>query len=132
METGVVINEILYNPPIGNGAGEFIELYNLSGTDIDVGGWSFTRGVSLVIPSDTVIPEGGYLVAASNPTLLESAHGISGVLGPWTGSLANEGESIRLVDAIGNTVEEVRYHDGGRWSRWADGGGSSLELIDPR
>ncbi|MCH2581127.1 MAG: DUF1501 domain-containing protein, partial [Planctomycetes bacterium] len=29
-------------------------------------------------------------------------------------------------------MDRVRYYDGGRWSIWADGLGSSLELIDPR
>src|SRR5439155_24649996 len=29
------------------------------------------------------------------------------------------------------TVNEVTYSHGGRWGNWSDGGGSSLELIDP-
>ncbi|MCX8157827.1 MAG: lamin tail domain-containing protein, partial [Verrucomicrobiae bacterium] len=29
-------------------------------------------------------------------------------------------------------VDEVTYHNGGRWGRWSFKGGSSLELIDPR
>jgi hypothetical protein len=29
-------------------------------------------------------------------------------------------------------VDEVTYASGGRWGNWANGGGSSLELIDPR
>ena len=29
-------------------------------------------------------------------------------------------------------VDEVTYGTGGRWGQWANGGGSSLELIDPR
>ena len=29
-------------------------------------------------------------------------------------------------------VDEVLYGTGGRWGNWSDGGGSSLELIDPR
>src|SRR6185369_8803316 len=28
-------------------------------------------------------------------------------------------------------VNEVTYRDGGRWGQWSDGGGSSLELVDP-
>src|SRR6185436_4533 len=28
-------------------------------------------------------------------------------------------------------VDEVTYCSGGRWGRWSDGGGSSLELADP-
>src|SRR5207248_2341275 len=29
------------------------------------------------------------------------------------------------------TLNEVTYGTGGRWGQWSDGGGSSLELIDP-
>jgi hypothetical protein len=41
-----------------------------------------------------------------------------------------------LTSAPANTafvvVDEVDYKTGGQWGRWADGGGSSLELVDPR
>jgi hypothetical protein len=67
--------------------------------------------------------------------------------GNFSGNLANGGERIALakVDqtvttnnnvAVTNTiyvvVDEVTYKDGGRWARWADRGGSSLELRDAR
>ena len=28
-------------------------------------------------------------------------------------------------------INEVTYGDGGKWGNWSDGGGSSLELVDP-
>ena len=37
-----------------------------------------------------------------------------------------------LRDAIGNPAATVNYFDDGRWPEEADGGGSSLELRDPR
>ncbi len=46
------------------------------------------------------------------------------------GGLNDRGERITLKDAAGFTVDTVRYADGGEWPQWADGGGSSLELID--
>ena len=58
------------------------------------------------------------------------------VVGDYSGSLANSGERVALAmphdaeDMI--VVDEVLYEDGGRWGQWADGGGSSLELVDPR
>lgn len=132
VETDVVLNEIFYHPPPGSPTPEFIELHNRGGRPVDVGGWAFAKGVEYAIPEGTVIPPGGYLVVSAAPAQLESVHGISGVLGPWTGVLADAGENVRLVDRAGNVADQVRYYDGGRWSRWADGGGSSLELIDPR
>ena len=132
LETDVVIHEILYNPPPGRSGLEFVELYNRGPAPVDLSGFRFARGVRYVFPPGTTIPAGGYLVVARDPRALEEAHGISGVLGPYEGSLANEGELVRLVDRRGNLADEVRYEDGGRWPAWADGLGSSLELLDPR
>ncbi len=128
----VVINEILYNPPAGNTAGELVELYNRGASAVDLSGWAFTNGINFSFPPGTGIAPGSYLVVAKDPIALEAIHGPLGALGPWSGSLSNSGENLRLVDAAGNIADEVRYFDGGRWAPWADGGGSSLELIDPR
>ena len=46
------------------------------------------------------------------------------------GVLRNGGERIRLLDDLENVADTVSYRDGGEWPRWADGGGSTLELLD--
>ena len=66
------------------------------------------------------------LITHSSPT-----NGVN-LTGPFSGELANGGERIALVNPNGVIVDEVTYSDGGRWGRWADGGGSSSELIHPR
>jgi hypothetical protein len=75
---------------------------------------------------------------------LNSGH----VAGDFGGSLAGRGErlvlskpdqvlstnSIGLVitNMIYIAVDEVTYRTGGRWGNWANQGGSSLELVDPK
>ena len=54
------------------------------------------------------------------------------ILGNYDGQLSNSDEKIRLRDAYGNIADEVHYYESGRWPKYADGYGSSLELIDPR
>jgi len=130
-ETGIVINEIFYNPPLGHTAGEFLELYNRGPDPVDLGGWAITRGIDFTFPDGTTLASSEFLVLGSDPPALEALYGLSGVLGPWVGALADGGEAIRLVDTFGNIADEVRYHDGGDWPSWPDGGGSSLELSDP-
>ena len=56
----------------------------------------------------------------------------------FQGTLSNGGEDIVLVDQLGNMIDFVDYEDGvndyGDWEATPgnhDGGGSSLELIDP-
>lgn len=46
------------------------------------------------------------------------------------GDLASR-ELLTLTDAKGKLVEAVEYDDQGAWPREADGGGYTLELIDP-
>src|SRR5205085_9067424 len=40
-------------------------------------------------------------------------------------------QGIVTTNKIHIIVNEVTYGTGGRWGKWAAGGGSSLELIDP-
>ncbi len=126
----VVINEIFYHPPLDR-RGEFIELFNRGKAAIDLSGFRFDRGITYAFAEGSAIEAGGYLVIAEDLDLMRREYGLE-ALGPYEGQLADGGENLRLVDRLGNLAAEVRYADGGGWSRWADGGGSSLERIDPR
>jgi hypothetical protein len=128
-ETSIIINEIHYHPPEERG-GEFIELYNRGGAAVDLSGLHFTKGIDFTIPAGTTLGAGQYLVIAREPALLLQHYGVT-ALGPYDGQLADDGENVRLADQAGNLVDEVRYQEGGAWSQWADGGGASLERIDP-
>ena len=130
VSTAVVINEIYYHAP-GASAEQWIELHNRSGSDVNIGLWKLSDGVSYDFPANTMIPMGGYVVVAWNPASFAALHSGVTALGPWSGSLSGKGETITLRDANDNVADQVKYSDGGRWSQWADGGGSSLELIDP-
>ena len=146
----VVINEIMYNPLSGSNDDEYVELYNRGESVADVSGWRLIDGISYTIPNGVMIPPNGYLVIAANAgRLLTNYPGLSSanVFGNFSGNLSNDGERIALakpevavetnanLSVLTNTyyvlVDEVAYRDGGRWGHAADGGGSSLELIDP-
>lgn len=135
----VLINEIMYHPISDDSEDEFIELHNSSGEPVDIGGWQLTDGVRFTFPPKTVIGAKGYLVIARNidrirqnyPDLSDTV-----IVGNFSGRLSNSGERVALMRP-GMTAgtfmleDEIAYHDGGRWGEWSDGGGSSLELIDP-
>jgi hypothetical protein len=144
----VVINEIMYSPATLNPAEEFLEIFNGNPGGLDVSGWKIDAGIGFTIPDGTVIPGSGFLVIAANPTAFSAAYGSVPLLrGGWTGELSNGGERVRLVTASGALVSEVTYADEGDWAErreetlssetgwnWFarhDGGGSSLELINP-
>ena len=125
----IVINEIFYHPP-EHRLGEFVELFHRGGAPVDLSGFRFSDGIDYTFPNGTELEAGEYLVLAQDPAFISATYGVQ-ALGPYVGNLSDQGESLRLVDRDGNLVDEVRYYDSGRWPRWADGGGSSLELIDP-
>jgi hypothetical protein len=131
LSSGIVINEICYHAP-GNSPEQWIELYNNGAASVNIGDWSFTDGITFTFPANTIVPPGGYLVIAWDPAAFTALHPGVQALGPWNGNLSGSGELIRLRDANDNVANELTYSDGGKWSQWADGGGSTLELIDPR
>jgi Lamin Tail Domain/Concanavalin A-like lectin/glucanases superfamily/CotH kinase protein len=127
----IVINEIFYHA-LKDGPEQWIELYNKGTAAVDLSGWKLSEAVSWLFPPGTSLAPGGYLVVAWNPTAFAALHPGKTALGPWTSNLSFSGERILLRDAADNIVDDVTYGDGGRWSEWADGGGRSLELKDPR
>ena len=140
---GIVINELHIDEDDKTRRGEFIELYNNSGSDIDVSGWFFSSGINqagptpsdpaedFVIPNPTSIPARGYLVIAQDPAEMVSLFGYAGALGPWVGKLSNRGETVTLNDSGGNVIDEVTYQLGWPWPTVGDPPSPSMELINP-
>ena len=144
--SSVVFNEIMFHPISELTADEYFELYNRSPDPIDLSGWNVTGGIGFTFPPGTAIPSSGYLVVAKDLGRLKQQHphlDATNSVGDYEGKLSDSGESLQLlrpaewhvpgdpVDVPLLLVDEVNYQDESRWSRWADGGGSSLELIDP-
>ncbi len=116
----VAFNELNYHPASAASGGEWLELHNQQGVDVDLSGWSLTSGVDYRFPEGTVIPGKGYLVVAANPSARP------GALGPWTGQLSNGGETVRLRDNNDRLMDEISYGDGGDWPLAPDGSGATL------
>ena len=141
VETEIVINEIMYHPLHGPPSGderfaEYIELYNRSpDRSIDISGWKLTKGINYEFEAGIIIAPQSYIVVARDPAYIRETYGLAPekVFGGTEGfgGLRNDGERINLRDTEGNLADTVRYHDGGQWPYWADGSGSSMELIDP-
>ena len=147
----VVINEIMYHPVSQNSDDEFVELRNRGSNTVDLSNWKLAGAVDYFIPTNTVIAADGYVVVARNLTNLLAKYpnlNAGNALGNYAGALSDGGEMLRLLrpdlGAMGAgeptaptnlpylLVDDVDYRSGGRWANWADGGGSSLELVDAR
>ena len=117
--------------PFEDNPEEWIELYNRSDEAVDLSGWSFSAGVDYTFPEGTTLGAGQYVVVASDATTLAAKYPSISIVGNYDGTLNNQDDRIELVDARGNTADEIHYYEGGRWPEFADGGGSSLELRNP-
>jgi hypothetical protein len=138
----IVINELMYDPISGNDDDQYIELYNKGANTVNLAGWQFTSGVTFTFPSAAIAPN-GYLVVAKNMTNLFAKYtnlNPGNTVGNYSGKLSHDGELLilsRPETLYTNTPimvaeDQVAYGTGGRWGEWSSGGGSSLELKDPR
>jgi hypothetical protein len=125
----IVINEIHYNPDVKTERAEFIELYNSSPTAVDLSGWRLEHGIGFVF-ARTQLGGNAYLLVAEDPATALSKYNAS-ALGPWSGTLDNTGERIRLMNAAGGVEDEVTYGLGFPWPTVGDPPGYSIELINP-
>ena len=151
----IVINELMYHPlqpqfaaePLGE---EFVELYNRGATNVNLNGWRFNKGISFTF-TNVILPAGGYLVVSPDTNTFLSHYGaIPGAIlvGNWTGTLGNNGETIELKDAAGDVVDSIPYategdwairqrgpldlnHRGWEWYCESDGAGKSMERRNP-
>ncbi len=131
------ITEIMYHPPPGDGAPftpedfEFLELKNISNTELDLTGVKLTAGVAFdfATASSRRLPAGASGVLVKNLAAFQSRYGSSiPVLGVYQGSLSNEGDTLRLEDGAGEIVSEFAYDPS--WYPTTDGLGFSLVVAD--
>lgn len=125
----LVISEIMYNPPeSGTDSLEYIEIYNNGSAAVNMNGYTMD-GVTYTFSSVSV-NAGDYLVIAVDSMAMYNVYGISAY--QWTsGGLSNSGETLRILDNNGATVDSVTFDDSAPWPTDADGNGYSLNLCDP-
>lgn len=132
----LVINEIMYNPEVGNG--EFVEFYNLTYDTVNIGGWKFedeNKNTNKLIETSFLLPPKEYFVLCSDSTVIKRFnlydHQYKNILGTSSLGLANSGELILLKDARGNVVDSVFYSDKWNNKNIETTKGKSLERINP-
>ncbi len=133
----IVINEIFADPTgasqpdpqvlPGGSSDEFIELYNASSKDIDLGDFDLTGGTI----GDFVLAPGAYVILTPSSSVTDyQSFGDVVAVTSWNG-LSNGGEQIILKDNLGNIVDSLTYDQ--TWYQDDDksDGGWSIEQINP-
>ncbi len=135
---GLRITELMYNPSetaddggFDNDEFEFIEMKNVGDELLDLSAVSFTNGVTFDFQGSDVVtlePRAFVLVVRNREAfMLRYGNEVAArVAGQYEGKLANEGESISLVDFWSGTIAAFEYRDEPGWPTLADGSGHSL------
>ncbi len=137
------ITELMYNPVGPEEDGEFLELWNNTGSSVDISGWTI-KGLGRTeddgsrseyfFPEGTTVDVDEVIVLAKDPEVFRQNHTTSArVFGPYPGNLANDGETLRVRDAgpgFPATVDFLLYDGAAPWPQLASGRGHSLELTD--
>jgi lamin tail-like protein/CotH protein len=147
----VVLNEVMYDPITGDDHDQYLELHNPGGVPAALAGWKIKGGVEFTFPTNTMLAPGGFMVVAKDTARLLANYpqlNATNLIGNFSGKLSGKTERITLsrpdviigtndlgvweTNLVSIVVDEVTYANGGRWPQFANGGGSSMELIDPR
>ena len=162
----VVINEIQYNPVASEAALavnpgldpsdlEFVELFNASGSSVDLSDWRLRGGADINFDAETQLASGELLVLIKfNPENPENINRLNAfrahygigeevrLIGGYAGQFNNGGDRVVLQkpylpnpDDPENIVfvpeDDVLFDDRTPWPTDADGTGASLQRIDP-
>ena len=130
----LVISKIHYNPMEDSGYSskelEFIEITNTSNQSIDLTGYYIRElGISYQFDANAVVLANQKIYLCSDASVFESYYGFA-PFGAFTRDLSNSSYHIILSDALGNTIDQVRYLDSDPWPQQADGEGPYLQLVD--
>lgn len=126
----VMISDIFYNANNDSTRTEFIGLYNPGDAVVDLSGLELSNAVVFDFPDGTFLqPKEKMLVAKSaNLSLLKNSYPVY----TWTsGSLANEGETIRLATVTGIVHDQVTYRPTAPWPNVAGADERVLSIISP-
>ncbi len=132
-EFDVVITEIFAdpNPVIGLPEEEYVELFNRSSETINLLNWAFADALNTrTIEEAFDLAPNSYVILTKTANIdLFTAFGDVIGLGSFP-SLNNGGDDLKLIDSEGQLIHQVNYSD--NWYEAdKDGGGWSLEMIDP-
>ncbi|MCX8155774.1 MAG: lamin tail domain-containing protein [Verrucomicrobiae bacterium] len=156
----LAITQIMFQPPLlgtnDNTRDEYLEIRNLTSQPQPLfdplrptNTWRLRNGVDFDFPPVTLPPQGVLLVVGfdpvNNPQMLAEFRAVYNlrpgvvILGPWSGKLANDGETLELKrpgepDTNGvpyYLVEKIRYSDRAPWPLIPGGSGLALHRLNP-
>ncbi|MEJ2614502.1 MAG: lamin tail domain-containing protein, partial [Ignavibacteriaceae bacterium] len=131
----LVINEIMFDPEIDNS--EFIEFFNCSNSNINIGGWKIEDGSGNFYKLSEVnflVSPNNFFVLAADPLIFNNYDlaGFQNINILNSGSLGlSKNEAIILKDLKGNIIDSVFYSEKWHNKNFSSTKNISLEKINP-
>jgi hypothetical protein len=128
---GLTINEIMYDLAGTDTDHEWIEIHNDSSSTLSLDGYKFNDGANHGLNAPPVnggvgsltVPANGYVILAGNASVFKSDYpSYSGTVIDTVMALANEGDSLSIVDSNNDVIDSVTYTK----SQGGAGDGNSL------
>ncbi len=108
---------------------EYMELTNTGSSILDLGGARFIEGIVFTFSLGTTLAPGAHLVVVSDEAAFRARYGeVPTLAGAYIGRLSNDGEPVKLLDAVGENILEFTYND--IWHTPTDGKGYALVIRD--
>ena len=130
----IIFSEINYNSSSTLDVGDWVEIRNISGNEIDLSGWKLVDkkdSAHFFIPTNTIIQPGENYVFVKKFDAFKMAYpNVSHVFGSFTFSLGSDGDVLKLYNEKGKLVYSVYYNSVAPWPFDAMKTGKTLELVD--
>ena len=131
----LVINEINYKSASNFDSEDWVEFYNPHDYPLEITDWVFkddNDNHSFVFPAGTILEPQGYLVLCRDTIKFKARYPhVSNYLGNMNFGFSSNGELLRLYNDALILIDTVHYQNSHPWPPEANGGGSTLELINP-
>ena len=131
----IVINEISFNNNASADPGDWIELVNRGGFDIDISGWKITDSDpnhQYIFAANTWLKANEYLLVSSDLIKFNSVFAVTkNLYGPMNFGLSSSLDAVMLYSGEGQLIDEVSYGNTDPWQTAPLDELWTLELSNP-
>ena len=110
---------------------EFVALYNPSSKQVDLSGYSITKGITVTLPEGIYLEANDLLYLTDDVSASGWQSQTKQVIQWESGKLSNNGEAIQLEENHGIVIDYLEYENNGLWPYAGFSNEGVFQLISP-